>query len=165
MTTSQDAKTQPIFDIQRLYVKEQSCKLLHGSSTFLEEWKPDVQLEMNVKHEKLRDSIYEVVLQIHLTAKNNQRTAFVIEVQQAGIFKIEGLEEKQIQFLLEARCPNILYSYARKVVSDKTVEAGFPSLLLTPVDFEVLFMRRQEEKQKQTDNKTDPAKPQQTVVH
>jgi preprotein translocase subunit SecB len=147
-TQAQAAQTNPSFNIERLYVKEHTCKIPHGSSIFLEkEWNPDINLEINVRNEKIAQDIYEVIIQINAAAKNKDRTAFTLEVQQAGIFRIQGLSEEQIKLLLEGRCPNILFGYARKVIADLTLNASFPPLVLTPVDFEVILQQRQLQEQ------------------
>jgi preprotein translocase subunit SecB len=144
---STDATEQSRFDIQRFYVKEQTCKIPQGAAVFKEEWKPEVQLEMNVKHEKLGPKEHEVVLRLSLVAKNQQRTAFSLEVQQAGIFLLENFTEEQLNFILQAHGPSILYPYARKVVADMVYAAGLPSINLAPINFEGLYHQQKQQAQ------------------
>lgn len=147
---TEPAAKQPIFEIRHLYVKEHSCKVPHSPDIYQDEWKPEVNMEMSAKHEKMKDSLYEVVLRLAITAKNNQRSAYVVEVHQAGIFKLEGFDEEQMKSLLSGYCPNQLYPYARKMIADITQAAGFQPLILSPVNFEALYMQQQQKASENT---------------
>src|SRR4051794_12195063 len=95
-----DTTSQSRFDIQRLYVKEQSCKVPHAPAVFQGDWQPDIQLEMNIKPEPLSATEYEVTLRLNLTAKNQGRTAFSLEVQQAGLFVLAHIPPEHLPLLL-----------------------------------------------------------------
>jgi preprotein translocase subunit SecB len=148
MTTSQapiiTQAPQPTLQIQRFYVKEKSFKAPYAPAIFDEEWKPEINVEMNVKNSLIKENIHEVIVQLNISARNQNRTAFSLEVQQAGIFKIEHIQEEALQQVLSAYCPNLLYPYASKAVADATVEASFPALTLAPVNFEALYQQRQQ---------------------
>lgn len=147
---TKETANQARFEILRIYVKEQSCKVPNAPTIFQETAKPEVNFEMNVKHERIDENVYQVTLKIHATSKVEQRTAFVIEVQQAGIFKLENLDENKLKFILEARCPEILFGYTRKNIADATMEAGFAPLTLAPIDFEGMYVQRQNKQAKTT---------------
>lgn len=129
--------------IQRVYVKEQSCRLPHAPAIFKEEGKPETQLAINVAHSTLLEHIYEVVVLLQTTTTINNQVALEIIVHQAGIFKLEVSEPEQLRSLLGVYCPTILYPYACRVVSDKVRDAEFPPLHLTPVNFEELYREQQ----------------------
>jgi len=148
------------FQIQRLYVKERSMKVPYAPGIFQRTEAPENTMEMGVKHTSLPDSTYEVVLQISVTAKVEQQTAFHLDIQQAGLFKLDGFEPAQHKQLLEAYCPNLLYPYARKVISDMTLEASFPPLTLAPVNFDALYQQSQTQAaQKEQDAPQDKEAP------
>lgn len=138
------------FGLQRIYVKDLSFESPGAPQSFLGEWKPEINLQLNSNAEKIDDenNAYEIVLTITLTVKNNDSVAYLIEVQQAGLFAISGVEGDQLEHLLGSYCPNILFPYGREVVSDIVARGSFPQLLLTPVNFDALYMeakKRQEE--------------------
>jgi preprotein translocase subunit SecB len=128
------------FTIQRIYTKDlsfespQSPKIFNNS-----EWKPEVNIELSVKNEKLADNTYEVLLLITVTLNHEKKAVLITEVKQAGIFTVEGVEGEQLKHLLASYCPNILFPYAREVISDIVVRGGFPQLLLAPVNFDALY--------------------------
>lgn len=128
------------FTIQRIYVKDMSFESPQSPHVFgSKEWKPEVNIELSVKNEKLDASNYEVVLLITVTLNHEGKAVLVNEVKQAGIFTIEGLEDERLNHLLASYCPNILFPYAREVISDTVVRGGFPQLLLAPVNFDALY--------------------------
>ncbi len=107
---------------------------------FQQEWKPDVNLELDTQSRELSANIYEVVLRLTVTVKNHGENAFLCEVQQGGIFTAEGMESNQLAHCLGAFCPNILFPYARETISSLVVKGTFPQLNLAPVNFDALFM-------------------------
>ena len=140
-------------EIQRIYVKEQSCKVPRGSAIFTLEGKPEITLEMDVRNEPVAKNVFEVVVQVNATAKVENNTAYMMEVKQAGQFKSEGFNEEQAKQLLGAHCPDILFPYLRKIVYDATKEAGFTPCTLSPVSFASIYQQRlaQEKAKKETD--------------
>lgn len=139
---------QPQFEIQRIYVKDLSFEAPNTPQTFVEEWKPEVQLNLETKSNKTQDNIHEVILSITATVTTNKKSAFVVEVKQAGIFMIANLPPDQLRQMLGSFCPNILFPYARETISDVVVRGGFPQLLLAPVNFDALYMQHLEEQKK-----------------
>ena len=132
------------FAIQRLYVKDLSVECPNSPEIFLENWEPDLNLDLDVDGSKtLEEGIREVVLTVTVTVKVNQKTAFLVEVKQAGIFTVAGFDEEQLSHLVGSFCPNILYPYAREVITDAVVKAGFPQLYLAPVNFDALYEQQQ----------------------
>lgn len=127
------------FSLQRIYIKDLSFESPGSPDTFRKEWKPEINLDLNSQNKKVQDNIYEVVLSVTVTAKNDDGVAFLVEVQQAGLFQISGMPEAQLKQLLGAYCPNILFPYARETVSDVITRGSFPQLLLAPVNFDALY--------------------------
>lgn len=138
----------PTFEIQRIYIKDVSYEAPNTPQTFVEEWKPEVQLNLETKSNKVQDNLHEVVLSITATVTSNKKPAFVVEVHHAGIFAISGLPEDQIRQMLGSFCPNILFPYAREVISDLVMRGGFPQLILAPVNFDALYAQHVEEQKK-----------------
>lgn len=130
---------QPNFEIQRIYVKDLSYEAPNTPHTFTEDWKPEVQLNLETKSTRIQDNVHEVVLSVTATVTSSKKSAFLIEIQQAGIFMISGFTNDQLHQMLGSFCPNILFPYAREVISDVVVRGGFPQLILAPVNFDALY--------------------------
>jgi len=129
----------PQFEIQRVYVKDVSFEAPNTPHTFTEEWKPEVSLNLETKSNRIQDNLHEVVLSITATVTTSKKTAFLIEVHQAGVFLINGFPQDQLHQMLGSFCPNILFPFAREAVSDMVVRGGFPQLILAPVNFDALY--------------------------
>jgi preprotein translocase subunit SecB len=129
----------PQFSIQRLYVKDISFETPNSPQIFTKEWKPDVKLDLDNRSNKIEEGVYEVTLSLTVTATVEDQTAFLCEVQQAGIFVIGNMPEAQIAHMLGAFCPNTLFPYARELVSNLVNRGTFPALNLAPVNFDALF--------------------------
>lgn len=143
-----EQQAQGQFALQRIYVKDLSFEAPHAPNTFLAAWQPEVNIELSTQAARLEDGKnYEVVLALTVTVKNDNATAFLVEVKQAGIFLIEGVPDAQIQQLLGAYCPNVLFPYARETVSDIVARGSFPQLLLAPVNFDAVFAEAQRKRQ------------------
>lgn len=134
----------PHFEIQRIFVKDISFEAPNTPHTFVEEWKPEVSLNLETKSNRIQDNLHEVVLSITATVSTSSKTAFLIEVHQAGVFMINGFPNDQLHQMLGSFCPNILFPYAREVVSDMVVRGGFPQLILAPVNFDALYAQHLE---------------------
>ena len=134
----------PAFDIIRLYVKDLSLETPNTPNVFQKEWKPETKLDLDVKHNVIDDAhhVYEVVLRITATVSIGGETAFLAEVNQAGIFHIENFPEQQVDHMLNAFISNILFPYARELVSDLSNRASFPPLNLAPINFEAVYAQR-----------------------
>lgn len=127
------------FNIQKIYIKDVSFESPSSPAVFTEDWKPESNLELNTNGKKLEDNVYEVVLSLTVTVKNNDKVAHLVEIQQAGIFSIAGFSDADLSHMLGSFCPNILFPYAREAVSDLVTRGGFPQLLLAPVNFDALY--------------------------
>jgi preprotein translocase subunit SecB len=147
--TQNSQNPQPQFEIQRIYTKDLSFEAPNTPHTFVEDWKPEVQLNLETKSNRIQENMHEVVLSITATVSTNKKSAFLIEVHQAGIFLISGIPNEQLRQMLGSFCPNILFPYAREVISDIVVRGGFPQLLLAPVNFDALYAQHMDDQQKQ----------------
>lgn len=139
MSDIKENTAEPQFKLQRIYCKDISFETPNSPAMFLGEWKPEMDLQLNTGMQELGDDNYEVVLTLTVTVKSSDKTAFLAEVHQAGIFNITGVPEEQLRPVLGITCPNILFPYAREVVSDLVNRGSFPQLLLAPVNFEALY--------------------------
>lgn len=138
------------FVIQRIYVKDASFEAPHAPQIFKEEWKPEVNVDLQTKTQSLEEGIYEVVLHLTVTVKMGDKTAFLVEAHQGGIFTIKGFPQDQINQALGAMCPTILYPYARETISSLVTGGGFPQLLLAPVNFDALYLAHQKQEQEKS---------------
>ena len=136
---------QPEFAIQRLYIKDLSVESPNSPKIFLEQWEPDLNIDLNVDHNSIEADLYEVSLTVTATVKIKEQTAFLVEVKQAGIFSMKGFPEDQIKPMLGSFCPNLLYPYAREAISSAVTRAGFPQLYLAPVNFDALYQQHEEQ--------------------
>ena len=137
-----EQNAQPVFGIEKLYVKDLSVEVPNAPEIFLEREAPQVEIQLNTGGRTVGDSVYEVVLTVTVTAKMGDKTVFLVEVGQAGIFRIQNVPEEQIEPLIAVACPNILFPYAREAVSDSVSRAGFQPIVLQPVNFEGMYMQR-----------------------
>jgi len=133
--------------IQKIYTKDMSFESPNSPFGFQDEWKPEVNVDLNTDGQNLENNNYEVVLKITVTAKNNNKTAFLAEVHQAGVFQLTGFDEEQRGFILGSFCPGTLFPYAREVISSMVTDGGYPPVILAPVNFEALYQQRLQEKE------------------
>ena len=141
-TEPQEDSSKKQIDLQRLYVKEQQCKLSRSPQIFKEEWKPEVNMEMQINNSMLDKDLYEATLQINITVKNKQITVFTAEVQQAGIFLVKGFSKQEQKAIFTTYVPNTLYPYVRKIISSLSVEATIPPITLMPINFDTLYRQQ-----------------------
>lgn len=127
------------FLIQKIYVKDISFETPNSPHVFREKWEPDVSMQMGNTVTVLSPDVQEVIMAVTVTAKVKDKVAFLVEVHQAGIFTIEGFTAEEVGQVVGSFCPNILFPYAREVVSDLVIRGGFPQLLLAPVNFDALY--------------------------
>ena len=145
--SEQEQQQQSQFAIQRIYIKDLSFEAPGAPKVFLAPWNPEVAINLTTQASRMEDGKnYEVVLSLTVTVKNDNSTAFLVEVQQAGIFLIDGVPEQQLAQLLGAYCPNVLFPYARETVSDVVSRGSFPQLLLAPVNFDAAFVEAQRQR-------------------
>lgn len=129
------------FMLQRIYLKDLSFEAPMGVMAFRGGWQPKINQDLNTTVNKLDDDHYEVVLKLTISATHEDKTPFLVEVQQAGLFVIKGVEGKQLAQALNTMCPQILFPYAREVIDNCVVKGGFPALALPPINFDALFLR------------------------
>lgn len=138
----------PVFSIEKLYVKDLSVEVPNAPEIFLEREAPEVDIQLRSEGTGLGDGLFEVVLTVTVTAKvAEDKTVFLVEAGQGGIFRILNVPNENMEPLLAIACPNVLFPYAREVVSDAVSRAGFAPVVLQPVNFEALYMARQAEQQ------------------
>jgi len=138
-----DSET-PQFAIQRSYVKDLSLETPMGVKVFTQAFQPSVSLDISTRANTVADNMYEVVLTVTVTAKVEEETAYLVELQQAGLFAISGFPEERLPHVLGAVCPNFLFPYARELADSTVVRGGFPPLSLAPIDFDALFRSKQQ---------------------
>lgn len=132
----------PTFLIEKLYVKDLSVEVPNAPEIFLLNDEQSVELQLRTEGKGLGEGLFEVGLTVTATATIGEKTAFLVEVTQAGIFQLHNIPEEALESLLAIACPNLLYPYAREVVSSATTRAGFPPVVLQPVNFEQLYLER-----------------------
>ncbi|HFD80067.1 MAG TPA: protein-export chaperone SecB [Gammaproteobacteria bacterium] len=135
----------PQFALHRVYLKDVSFETPNSPAIFTEESEPSINVQLNTSVNRLEENVFEVVLNLTVTSKEGERTAFLVEVQQAGIFSLGGFEEEQKGHMLGAYCPNILFPFAREAICDLVVKGGFPQLLLAPINFDALYAQNREQ--------------------
>ena len=141
-----EQQAQPVFSIGKLYVKDMSLEVPHAPRIFLEQGEPNVDMRVSTQSEKLEDNFYNVAVTVTVTAKlPDERVMFLNEVTQCGIFRLENIPEEDEAILLAVACPNILFPYAREAVSSEVTRAGFPPVLLAPINFDAMYQQQQEQ--------------------
>jgi preprotein translocase subunit SecB len=143
----QQADQQPVFAIEKIYVKDLSLEIPNAPQVFLQQENPQVSIDLHSAAALLSEGVYETVVTITVTAKIEDKTAFLVEVAQAGIFQVRNVPQDSIEGVLGVTCPNILFPYAREVVSDMVIRAGFPPVLLNPVNFEALYVQQKQQQE------------------
>ena len=146
--SKQEQASQQQFALQKIYVKDLSFESPDVPNVFRLKWEPNVNIELNSKGTQLDPSTHEVVLGITVTVKIEDKIAYLVEVQQAGVFGLSGFSQQEMGAMLGSYCPNLLYPFAREVISDIVTKAGFPQLLLAPVNFDAIYqdhLKRQQE--------------------
>ncbi|MBU0743842.1 MAG: protein-export chaperone SecB [Gammaproteobacteria bacterium] len=136
------------FSIQRIYTKDLSYEAPNTPDIFQIEWAPQVDLNLNTDAKKLADNVYEVVLQATVTVKLKDKIAFLVEVKQAGIFTLNGFTEEQTGPMLGSFCPNILFPYARELISETISRGNFPPLYLAPINFDAFYQEKLDQEKK-----------------
>lgn len=137
----------PVFQLQRVYLKDASLELPNAPQIFLEQQPPQVDVQLEVGHEKVLDGIYEVIVRVTTTAKVNEKVLFLVECKQAGIFEMRGIPNEQFDAILGIVCPGIIYPYLRANVADVINRTGLPPIHLAEINFEAMYRQRQEQQQ------------------
>ncbi|MDX9716543.1 protein-export chaperone SecB [Thauera sp. WH-2] len=141
-----EQNTQPVFSIEKLYVKDLSVEVPGAPQIFLERENPQINVQLSTAGRAIEDGVYEITLTVTVDAKiSEDRTLFLIEVAQAGIFQIRNVPQDDLEPVMMIGCPNILFPYAREAVSDAVTRAGFQPVLLAPVNFETLYQSQRQQ--------------------
>lgn len=151
-------QAQPVFSIEKLYVKDLSLEVPNGPKVFLERETPQVNVQLRTNGEVVDEGVYEVTLTVTVSAKlPNDKTLFMVEVAQSGIFQIRNIPEGDLEPVMMIGCPNILFPYARETVSDAVTRAGFQPVILAPVNFEGLYQSQKQQREAADANATADA--------
>jgi len=129
---------QPQLALERIYTKDVSFEI-PSAEVFTKEWKPELNINLSSTADKIDPTHYEVSLKVVVEAKNDNQTAFIVDITQAGIFLVDGVEDERLPYILGAYCPNILFPFLREAVNDLVTKGSFPQLLLTPINFDAEF--------------------------
>ncbi len=138
-TTTENTAPEQQLGVQRIYVKDVSFETPNSPELFANSWEPAINVELNSSAARLGEEVYEVVLTVTATCKAGDKTAYLVEVHQAGIFTISGFDEAQLGGIIGSYCPNILFPYAREVITDLVTKGSFPQLVLAPINFDALY--------------------------
>ena len=138
---------QPVFSIEKIYVKDLSLEVPNAPQVFMSNDAPQLEVQLSQGVQAMDGALFEVTLSVTVTAKAGDKTVFLVEVAQAGIFQIRNVPQPELDPILGMVCPNVLFPYARETVSDTVNRAGFPPVLLAPVNFEALYQQRMAEQQ------------------
>ena len=142
---------QPVFSIEKIYVKDLSVEVPNAPQIFMERETPDIEIQIQSAANPVGEGLFEVALTVTVTAKlgegETEKGAFLVEVAECGIFQIRNVPEQDMEPILAVACPNILFPYARETISDAVNRAGFPPVILAPVNFEALYQQRMMERE------------------
>jgi len=141
----------PQLSMQRVFLKDISFESPRSPMVFQEEWNPEVGLELNTRSRQVGESVYEVVLDLTVNIKNNDEPAYLVQVQQGGLFVISGLDDQQLHHALGTFCPATLFPYARENVDSIVVKGSFPAIMLAPINFDALYIESLQSQQAETD--------------
>jgi len=144
-----DPRGQPVVQVEKVYVKDLSLEIPNAPQIFAEQVQPQLEMQIQTQGQKLTEQHYEVTVTATITAKAGERTVFLVEIAQAGIFLLSNVAEQDIEPVLAISCPTILYPYLREAVSDTVTRGGFPAVLLQHMTFDQLYLQRVQERQQQ----------------
>ena len=139
----------PVFQIQRVYMKEASLEQPNSPAILLEQEQPTVDIQLGVEAQQAADGVYEVAVSATVTTKIKDRTVFLVEVKQAGIFEIRNVPPEQMQAIMGSACPQIVYPYLRATVADMITRAGFPPVHLAEINFQAMYEQQQAQQAQQ----------------
>lgn len=140
-----EEQNQAVFSIEKIYVKDLSLEIPNAPQIFLEKGTPSINVEFHTQAEQLSEGVFQTVLTVTVTSKlEGDKTVFLVEAAQAGIFRISNVPQEDMEPLLGIACPNILYPYVREAVSDMVTRAGFPPVVLQPMNFESIYQHQKQ---------------------
>ncbi len=131
-----------VFNLEKIYLKDASYEAPQAPQVFAEQETPEVGVQLEIEHKKFDQDFFEVVLVATVTAKLQDKVVFLIETKEAGLFRIRGVPDAELEKVLEIACPNILLPFIREVINDLTQKGGFPQLLINPINFEALYQQK-----------------------
>ena len=155
----QAAGSNPVFAIQRIYLKDISFETPMGPEAFTKAYKPNIQQDLNIQANQIEEGLFEVVLLLTITARIEDRAVFLVEVKQAGLFAISGIEGPAVTQLINTACPQILFPYAREAVDSILGRGSFPPLMLAPINFDAVFVQAIAAAQQQAQAQAQAEKP------
>lgn len=136
------------FTIQKIYIKDLSLEAPNAPAVFKKQWTPEVSMQLSNAAVALGGDEHEITLSLTVTAKLGETTAYLVEVQQAGIFSIKGFDQQAQSAIVGSHCPSVLFPFAREAVSDIVTKSGFPQLLLVPINFDALYQQQLQQSKK-----------------
>lgn len=151
--SEQEQAAMPVFNIEKIYLKDLSIEVPNAPQIFLEQGAPQIDVQLRNQSESVDNGIYQTVLTAVVTAKMGEKTAFVVEAHQAGIFRTQNIPQDALEPMLAVACPNILFPYLRETVSEAVARAGFPALYMQPVNFEAMYLQQRAQAQAQAEQK------------
>jgi preprotein translocase subunit SecB len=147
MTDKTNNKDKQSFNIVRIYLKDSSFETPSGIEAFKQEWKPNLNIDINTKNKFVEDDNYEVELKLTVTVISDTKTVFIAEVLYAGIFQVKGLDEDSLDKTLESYCPTILLPYVRQEISSLSSKGSFPQVLVPPINFDAILVAKKQKKE------------------
>jgi preprotein translocase subunit SecB len=141
---SEAQNNQPVFSIEKVYIKDLSLEIPNAPGVFLEREAPTVDIQLHHNSTGVEEGVYQTVLTVTVTAKVKDKTMFLVEAAQAGIFVARNIPAAELEAVLAIACPNILFPYVREAISDTVVRAGFPPVILSPVNFEAIYQAQRD---------------------
>lgn len=142
---SEQQAQQPVFTIEKIYVKDLSVEVPNAPAIFLEREAPKIDVQLNTESGPVGQDIYQVIVTVTVSASVGERTMFLVEAAQGGVFRIAGVPAEQVELVLGITCPNLLFPYVRETISDAVSRAGFPPLYLNPINFEAVYAQRMQQ--------------------
>jgi preprotein translocase subunit SecB len=154
---AEEQQQQAQFQLQKIYTKDVSFEIPNAPQVFQEDGQVEIKMNLAQRVEDLAEGVHEVVLTVTVTATIGEKTAYLAEVQQAGIFSINGLNEQAKHAALNTLCPHTLFPYARRMITDLVADGGFPPLVLQPINFDQIYAQRLQEAQAQANDGEEQA--------
>jgi len=149
MSDAQNPQQPATFQIEKVYVKDLSLEIPNAPKVFLEQVQPQLEVRIDTASDGFAEGYYEVTVSATVTARIGERTLFLVEAEQAGIFAVRNVPAEELEPLLGIACPNVIFPYLRETISELVVRGGFPPVLLAPLSFESLYLQRMQAQQQQ----------------
>lgn len=144
-TPPNTASNQPVFTIEKIYLKDASVEVPNAPEIYLQRDQPQIEIQLGNESKQIQEGYFQCLLTVTVTAKVGEKTMFLIEASQGGIFQIRNVPQADLEPVLAIGCPNIIFPYIRETISDLVARSGFPSVLLNPVNFEALYQAKKQQ--------------------